>query len=405
MTIDSLKALIVSRLAYIGNQLACLIDAGDTECSKKHEEILCNAFKLYSILEALDNAEGLATITENNPDIINYWGNVISTVGGISATDYVNVDGDTFISFNQYYNNWNQNTGGGSGGGGGDDCVCFEPINGIGRNFTTPTLFNQSHVYNDINEFVNAFLFPAINPTISSWTGSMTVNGGTGSSLTLIERGTIVRDISVTMVAARGSANSGLLASASTTLPSPSPASPTDIDPDAANHTQNWTTTINDVDVTDWAGADKTNKSFTSTVTDTNSKIATSGSIGYSFGNYLYYGVGVIGTVDETFIKSLTAVLDTDAYRNPLNFTVGANQHAWFFYPDSYGNVLFTDNSLNIAGGFTRINGITTLPNGEVVTMTPTITLTFNNGYTETYRGYITDNHTLGSISFRTTAG
>lgn len=404
MTIDQLKSLITSRLAFLGDQVADLILDGETDCCPEHEEIICNAFKLYSLIELLDNQEGLDEILVDNPDFINYTGNIVATVGGLSVNDFLNVDGDLFLSFSQYYNSWNNSSSSGSGGGGGN-LDWWTPILGTGRNFSTPTLFNQVHNYPLPMDFFNAFLFPAINPVISSWTGSLTVNGGTGSSLTLIERGTIVRDISVTMVAARGSANSGLLASASTTLPTPSPASPTDIDPDAVNHTQNWTTTINDVDVTDWAGADKTNKSFTSTVTDTNSKIATSGSIGYSFGNYIYYGVGVIGTVDETFIKSLTGVLDTDAYRNPLNFTVGANQHAWFFYPDSFGNVLFTDNSLNIAGGFTRINGITTLPNGEVVTMTPTITLTFNNGYTESYRGYITDNHTLGSISFRTTAG
>jgi hypothetical protein len=403
MTLDQLRTIITVRLAVLGEELACLVEDGNTDCNPRHEELLCIGFKLYSMIEASYSDEGIAELIEENSDLINDWSQTASTAGGIKTTDYLNVDGDLYISFLQYYSNWGNTSNGSSGGSGGGNAN-FTPINSIGRNFTTPTLFNQSHVYNTLDELINAWLFPAINPTITSWSGSMTINGGTGSSLTLIERGQIVRDITVTMIAARASANSGLLASASTTLPSPSPSSPTNIDPDAANHTQIWTTTVNGGGVTDWAGADKTNKSFTATVIDTNSKSATSSSIGYSFGNYVYYGVSIIGTVDETFIKSLTPVLDTDQYRNPIAYSVGSNQHAWFFYPDSWGDVVFTDNALNISGGFTRINGVTTLPNGEIVIMTPTITLTFNNGYTESYRGYITDNHTLGSISFRTTA-
>jgi hypothetical protein len=403
VTVDQINSLIVGRLAVLGNQLACLVEAGDIDCNPKHEELLCNGFKLYSILETVNNAEALAILVAKTPNLLEQWFQMITTFGGIHASDYVNVDGDTFLSFSQYYNQWNQSNNGGNGGD-GDDCVCFEPVNGVGRNFTTPTLFNQTHVYNDINELVQAWLFPPINPVINSWSGSMTVNGGSSSALTLIERGTIVRNVSVTMIAARATASSGLLTSASTTLPTPTPSSPTDISPDAANHTQNWTKTINSSGVTTWAAADKTNKSFTATVIDTNSKSATSGAIGYSFGNQVYFGSAIIGTVDETFIKSLTPVLDTDPYRNPINYSIGANQHGWYFYPDAWGDVIFTDNSLNISGGFTRINGSTTLPNGEVVTMAPTILLTFSNGYTELYRGYITDNHTLGSVSFRTTS-
>lgn len=402
LSIEDLSSLIVVRSAVLGKQLACLIENGDTECNPKHDEILCDLWRLYVIQQTINDPVLLATAEEEDENIYEYWSNIVHSIGGVGNDDYL-VANSLFLSYFQYYNN----SGSSGSGGGGGDCVCFEPVNGIGRNFTTPTLFNQTHVYNDINELIQAWLFQAQPPSISSITGEFKLNGSsTFVPFATIQKGTIVRDVRVTVSGVKGT-NGTNLVETSTTLPSPTPTSPTAQTP-ASSVTQAYTGEVNNISVTTWAGADQANKSYTGTVKDASGVSTTSSSVTFSYSDLVYYGVAAIPGVNisEAFIKALsTSVLDTDGFINPILFTSGATQHAWFAVPSAYADLIFTDNSVNIAGGFTRVNGNTLLPNGETVLMSgSTVTLTFSNGYSVAYKVYVTDNANIGSKSYKTTA-
>lgn len=402
MTVSELASLIVVRSAVLGEQLACLIENGDTECNPKHDEILCDIWRLYTIQQIINSPTLLAAAEEEDPTIFHYWSNIVTTIGGYAEGDFL-IANDLFLSYFQYYNN----SGSSGSGGGDDDCVCFEPVNQIGRDFTNTTLFNKSHVYNNINELIQAWLFPALPPSISSITGEFKLNGsGTYVPFATIQKGTIVRDVRVTVTGVKGT-NGTNIVETSTTLPSPTPASPTAQTP-SSSVTQAYTGLINNVGVVLWSAADQANKSFTGTVKDVAGVSTTSSPVTFSYSDYIYYGVGAIPGIDisEAFIKGLgTSVLDTDGYINPLLFTIGSGQHGWVAVPNDYPTIVFTDNAINIAGGFTLVNGDTELPNGEIVSMSgSTVTLNFSNGYSKAYRIYVTDNANLGSKSFRSAA-
>lgn len=401
MTIQELTNLIIQRSAVLAAKLSKLIAEGDVECNLKHDQILCDLWKLQVILETINNPDALKAATDTDGNILEYWGNTITTYGGFTASDFI-VSQGLFLSLNQYYN-----TSNGSGGGGGsDDCVCFLPVNGIGRNFSTPTVFNQNHVYNDINQLAQALLFPSQPPTASA-SGEFTLNGSpTFVPFTTLEKGTIVGNVRFTITGTQG-INGGQIVQTTTSLPTPTPVSPTT--QIAANSvTQVYTSTVNNSGIITWAAADQSAKSYNGTVTDSKSAVATSNSVGYSYAVKLYYGPALVpGTpITETFIKSLPfIILDNDQFQSFLSVTTGLNQHIWFFHEDILGNTIFTDLAVNISGGFTRISGATLLPNGTTVNMVgSTISVAGINGYSAAYRGYVSDNSNLGVVNFKTTA-
>lgn len=400
LTIEQLSILIVKRLALVGEKLACLLRDGGDDCEL--EEVMCDIWRLKSIFDTINNEEALAAVEEIDPDIYNYFSNIVTTIGGIDEADFLVVDTDKFISLFQYFNLINaQNTG-----EDGDDCVCWTPIYGIGRNFSQPTLFNQLHDYPTELSFINAFLFPAQPPSISV-VGTFILNDNVSyESFKLIPRGTIVRDVRVTVQGYKG-ANGGQIVETSTSLPSPTPSSPTAQTP-ANSVTQVYNGEINSDAVTTWSGADQANKTFSGSVKDSGNATNTA-NVSYSYGDFLFVGAATVpgGGVIESFIKALSQqILDTDAFQPSLSVTTGSGQHIWFASKDSLGEVVFTDLAVNISGGFTRVNGSTLLPNGETVVMPSgaTIQITGENGYSVAYRVYVSDNANLGLVNFKTAA-
>jgi hypothetical protein len=394
LTTQELSNLVVERLAVLGSRLHDYIVEGVDECCKEYNQLLCDIWKLKLIFDTLNNP-----LSDLDASDFEYWTNVVPSIGGMEDSDFV-VSNDLYLSIYQYYNNYNS----GNGGGGDDDCVCFEPVNLTGRNFSTPTLFNQVHVYNDINEFVKAFLAPAQPPTITVSGQYKLNNSASYTNFGLVQRGTIVRDVKITVSGSKG-ANGNNIVETSTSLPSPTPASPTAQTP-AISVTQEYTSLINNPGVTVWALSDQSNKTFSGSVKDSGN-LTTTANVSYSFADLVYYGAAPVpgGGITEAFVKSLSSYLDADQFTTSLGVTTGSNQHVWFAYKDSLGDAVFTDLAINISGGFTRVNGNTLLPNGETVLMAgSTVTLIFDNGYTAAYRIYVTDNSNLGLLNFKVTA-
>lgn len=98
-----------------------------------------------------------------------------------------------------------------------------------------------------------------------------------------------------------------------------------------------------------------------------------------TFMNRVYYGAAANGTVDSSFILSLTRSLQSSKAQT-FSVTAGSSQYIWYAVPTRYGACTFNVGGFD--GGFTLVN---------------TISFTNASGYTENYYVYRSDNANLGT--------
>jgi hypothetical protein len=102
----------------------------------------------------------------------------------------------------------------------------------------------------------------------------------------------------------------------------------------------------------------------------------------------IYFGVSPNGTLNESFIKSLTYSIPGLGKQGNVSFNAGANQYCWYAFPASYGGIDtdFTDSSTGFPFG---------------IALVATINVTDSFGTTRPYSLWRSDYPNLGFVSMQ----
>ena len=143
------------------------------------------------------------------------------------------------------------------------------------------------------------------------------------------------------------------------------------IDSTAVDTSQNGSLVLTDLAI-------KANKTWTLKVSDERETSA-SKTTSVTFLNGVYYGAAPAGTIDSSFVRSLTRTLRSNKLPS-FTLTTTTNQYMWYCVPTRYGKCTFMNN--NVTGGFF---------------LADTIDFTNASGYTESYYIYRSDYPSLGT--------
>jgi hypothetical protein len=143
------------------------------------------------------------------------------------------------------------------------------------------------------------------------------------------------------------------------------------IDSTAVDTSQNGSLVLTDLAI-------KANKTWTLKVSDERETTA-SKTTAVTFLNGVYYGAAPAGTIDSSFVRSLTRTLRSGKLQS-FSANAGASQYIWYCIPTRFGKCTFTVNGFT--GGFSLVD---------------TIDFTNASGYAEKYYIYRSDNASLGS--------
>jgi hypothetical protein len=205
-------------------------------------------------------------------------------------------------------------------------------VDGIGRNFGTPTQFNLQHRYDSVQQFVNAFLFPA-QPPIVNFTGQFRLNGATSfEAFRTIEKGTIVNQVKV-IASANSQVNSPLLKSV--VLSNTLTPSVFEFEPAQQVNVLEAFMTVNNFPT------QNSGRSFTAEAIDVSDVKSPVRTISYAFGNHVYFGKGTaIGSqINEAFVRSLTSQFNS--HRTSVTATPLADEYIYYIAPVSFGLRVF----------------------------------------------------------------
>lgn len=124
-----------------------------------------------------------------------------------------------------------------------------------------------------------------------------------------------------------------------------------------------------------------TTKTFILSAVPFDGAVEQNDSVTVQFLNGVYYGVSESTIYDENLISSLTKTLSDNKSRS-LTLNPGSNEYIYYCIPDRLGEVIFRVDGFE--GGF------------EVMATIPFSNI---NGYTENYKIYRSDNHSLGGLT------
>lgn len=211
-----------------------------------------------------------------------------------------------------------------------------EPLNinvSQGRNFSSPSLFNQAHVYTSYAQFFSAFLAPAL-PPVATISGQFRINGsGSFIAFQTIEKGTVVNEVRLTL---GGSIqpNSPLIKELNV-VGGATPAQHIISPPDDIITGLISTHTVNNLPT------DNSSRTYSVSSKDTTNVVGNSVSASYSFSSLIYHGVGTeIGVaITEDVIRGWSSQMSGHA--SSITKTPSGGQYIYYSAPVAYGLKVF----------------------------------------------------------------